>query len=306
MQKKYTAKLLLFGEHTIIQGSSALALPFGDYYGIWSDQLNTVPKNDHSKSSLDSLKNILGYLKGLKNKQELKSTLNLDKFEKDINSNLWFYSNIPTGYGLGSSGAVCAAIYDRYCNTPENELTKLKDALAQLEGCFHGRSSGVDPLVCYLNQMLLLKSDKEITALPTPNLSNLTGAAIFLVDTGVSRQTTPLVNYFLEQSQIEDFYKNCVFPLSKSTDIAITAFMQKDLPSLLEQTNILSEIQYIYLKKMILPEFWDIWQNGLKNNSYSLKLCGAGGGGFILGFTADWERTKRELSKQQLKLVLAL
>ena len=306
MQKKYTAKLLLFGEHTIIQGSSALALPFSDYYGIWSDKTKNLTENNNSQSSIDSLKSILSYLQGLNNRQELISLLDIDRFEKDINTNIWFYSNIPTGYGLGSSGSVCAAIYDRYCSAPENDLTKLKSALAQLEGCFHGKSSGVDPLVCYLNQMLLLQSNQEITALPTPIFSKPTGAAIFLIDTGVSRHTTPLVNYFLEESKKENFYTDCVLPLSKGTDNAIAAFMQENVPIILEQARNISKIQYNYLQKMILPEFLNLWQEGLRNNTYSLKLCGAGGGGFILGFTADWGSVQKQLSNQQLKLVLAL
>ena len=45
------------------------------------------------------------------------------------NNGLFFKSNIPQGYGLGSSGAMVAAFYDRYAKkkiSPNEKLTKIK------------------------------------------------------------------------------------------------------------------------------------------------------------------------------------
>lgn len=308
IQKKYTSKLLLFGEHIIITGASALALPFKNYYGLWSDQLKKglVSEKKTDLTSLVSIKKIYTYLKELNYKEELISRIDFKKFEQDITAKVWFESNIPTGYGLGSSGAVCAAIYDRYCINPEQDLMKLKGALAQLENCFHGQSSGIDPLVCYLDKMLLIKTDKSIHPICVPVAKKNTGAAIFLIDTGVSRQTTPFVNYFLSQAKLPLFQAKCIEPLSKSTDLAISAFRQQDISTLLEEVEIISQLQYSYLQKMILKEFQGIWKSGLATKLYSLKLCGAGGGGFILGFTKDWIKTQEVLSKEQLKLIYEL
>jgi mevalonate kinase len=38
-------------------------------------------------------------------------------------------------------------------------------------------------------------------------------------------------------------------------------------------------------KPMIPEQFHAIWQKGIDTNDYYLKLCGSGGGGYILGFT---------------------
>ena len=51
---------------------------------------------------------------------------------------------------------------------------------------------------------------------------------------------------------------------------------------------------------MIPPDFKKIWRYGLDSNDYKLKLCGAGGGGFILGITKDFEKTKIILSGYNL------
>lgn len=305
-RKIYTSKLLLFGEHIIITGASALALPFQNYYGLWSDQLEKETLIDIDYSSLDSIKRVFHYIEKLHHQKKLLSLLDLVKFKQDIDAKLWFYSNIPTGYGLGSSGAVCAAIYDRYCISPETDLIKLKAELAQLENCFHGQSSGIDPLVCYLNQMLLIETDKSISVHSSPIRQKNTDTTIFLVDTGVSRQTTDFVNYFLEQATNPLFQKECVRPLSIATNSAILAFREGKSSTLLEQVEIISTLQYQYLQKMILKDFLAIWKQGIDSGLYFLKLCGAGGGGFMLGFTKNWQKTQKALSTQKLKLIYEL
>jgi mevalonate kinase len=54
---------------------------------------------------------------------------------------------------------------------------------------------------------------------------------------------------------------------------------------------------------MIPAIFNRLWKKGLDSGEYYLKLCGAGGGGFILGFTQNFEKTKLELKDYKLELV---
>jgi mevalonate kinase len=65
----------------------------------------------------------------------------------------------------------------------------------------------------------------------------------------------------------------------------------------------ISELQYIHLKKMIPIEFHVLWEEGLKSKDYYLKLCGSGGGGYILGFTQDLEKAKKSLKDYKLEVV---
>jgi mevalonate kinase len=44
-----------------------------------------------------------------------------------------------------------------------------------------------------------------------------------------------------------------------------------------------------------------ILSKGLDNGDYYLKLCGAGGGGFMLGFTENWDKTQEDLKDFQLE-----
>jgi len=54
---------------------------------------------------------------------------------------------------------------------------------------------------------------------------------------------------------------------------------------------------------MIPIEIRELWKRGIENNSYYLKLCGSGGGGFVLGFTKNINKARKELIDYQLKIV---
>jgi mevalonate kinase len=41
----------------------------------------------------------------------------------------------------------------------------------------------------------------------------------------------------------------------------------------------------------------------LETNAYYLKLCGSGGGGFVLGFTEDLEKAKTMLEGHNLQVI---
>lgn len=54
---------------------------------------------------------------------------------------------------------------------------------------------------------------------------------------------------------------------------------------------------------MIPLQFHELWQKGIETNEYYLKLCGSGGGGYILGFTEDIDQAKKSLSDYKLEVV---
>ena len=54
---------------------------------------------------------------------------------------------------------------------------------------------------------------------------------------------------------------------------------------------------------MIPQHFHELWKKGLETNDYYLKLCGSGGGGYILGFTQNFDVAKQSLSDYKLEVV---
>jgi mevalonate kinase len=53
----------------------------------------------------------------------------------------------------------------------------------------------------------------------------------------------------------------------------------------MRSVKIISQLQFDLIPEFIPKKFHEIWLEGLKHNSYHLKICGAGGGGFIIGIT---------------------
>jgi mevalonate kinase len=308
-EQNFHSKILLFGEYSIIQESMGLTLPYDIFKGKLTFEKSTNPEVHQLKNSNADLKNYLQHLKALQSKNELAVTLDLVKFEDELNKGLYFDSSIPQGFGVGSSGALVAAIYDRYAenkveidNITKESISTLKKTFAQMESYFHGTSSGVDPLICYINLPLLIRSKEDIEPVKVISKSNGKGA-IFLIDTGTQRKTEPLVKYYMEKLEEGTFREFVDKQLKPFTNNCIQAFLQGDHETLFGYLTQLSAFQFKHFKPMIPAIFNRLWKKGLDSGEYYLKLCGAGGGGFILGFTQNFEKTKIELKDYKLELV---
>jgi mevalonate kinase len=275
MLTTFPAKVLLLGEYTILNGSKAFALPFNDFHGKWSYEDNSLGPRIQSRKSL---RNFIEKSKA--------ANLDLERMKKDYLNGLWFDSSIPQGFGLGSSGAVIAAIFHSY-GKPNNDIHSDKNSLARLEDFFHGSSSGLDPLVSFVQKPLLIHSFDEVETLNVkPNLNGF-----FLINTNRPRLTGPLVTIYQEKMKDSLFKQGCVNILSKDVNLAIDALLRADSVNLFHHLWHISKFQWEYFPEMISSKERALWTRGLETGDYVLKLCGAGGGGFILGhslkFTMD-------------------
>ena len=89
----------------------------------------------------------------------------------------------------------------------------------------------------------------------------------------------------------------------KYNDACIDAFLNKKSKPLLANMKGLSKILLEHFKPMIPQVYHKLWQEGIDSNAYYLKLCGSGGGGFILGFTEDIEKAKSKLQGYPLNVI---
>ncbi len=285
----YKAKILLFGEYSVINGSNALAIPTKLFSGSWGFE-----KGENENQEV--LYNLHQYLC----KQTFfKSLFQETLFKADIDQGLIFNSDIPIGYGVGSSGALCAAIFDQYFQKDHTlEVLDIKKNLGLIESFFHGSSSGFDPLVCYLDKKILTRKGQVETVICSTNKSPF---HLFLLDTKTSRKTAPLVKLYLEKYHTERFFKNKVDEkLNTFNNQAIQYYIENDKALLFQSCHEISAFQQTYFQDMIPKHCYNIWKKGLASDLFKIKLCGAGGGGFLLGITMDWERTKSILSEFDL------
>lgn len=300
----FYAKILLFGEYGIIKDSKGLAIPYNSFKGALKMDGNT---SEQAKSSNLILKKYFTYLSSIDSKLV---SFDLDKLKKDIENELYFDSTIPQGYGVGSSGALVASIYHQYANDKitvlenltKDKLIKLKTVFAEMESFFHGKSSGLDPLNSYLSIPILINSKNHLEATGIPMQKEGKGA-VFLLDSNQTGETAPMVNLFMEKMKNEGFRKMISEDFARVTDACIDDFLHGNVKSLFGNVKQLSKVVLSHFKPMIPQPFHKVWQQGIETNDYYLKLCGSGGGGYILGFTQDFEKTKNILKDYKLELV---
>lgn len=304
----FYSKILLFGEYGIIQDSKGLSIPYNFYNGALKTDSNPSAT---AIASNENLKKFIVYLENLQIQQPELVGFEIDTLKNDIRNGMYFDSSIPQGYGVGSSGALVAAIYDKYSvekitvleNLTKEKLLKLKNIFAQMESFFHGKSSGLDPLNSYLSIPILINSRDNIEATGIPTQSRTGVGAVFLIDSGIIGETAPMVNIFMEKLKDQGFRTMLKSQFIKYTDLCVENFLGGDLKSLLINTKQLSKIALNHFKPMIPEQFHGIWQKGIDTGDYYLKLCGSGGGGYILGFTEDLDRAKKSLSNYELEVV---
>ena len=272
----------------MIFGSEALLTPYYSAFGEWSSVINRP--SARAFESNESIRKFYNYL----NDNDGFNILDLRRFEMEINAGLFFDSNIPLGYGVGSSGALVAAIFDRYKLIEINDIPKLKTFLAKMESFFHGSSSGMDPLQCYLGKPFILSQQttdngQRMTILEDDFMSD--DIHIFLIDTKIKSPTAPLVERFKELRQDATYinkFDNEYIPLVSQ---CINSLIDKNDIDFYKHLSRLSKLQIELLSHTIPEETRNYFLKDINKDGFQVKLCGAGGGGFLLGFSNNIQKT---------------
>ena len=304
----FYAKILLFGEYGIIKDSKGLSIPYNFYKGALKCDGNT---SEAARRSNERLKAFAAYLDQLEATQPGLVTFDRPKLKKDLEAGMYFDSSIPQGYGVGSSGALVAAIYDKYArhkitvleNLTRDKLLRLKAIFGAMESFFHGKSSGLDPLNSYLSIPILIHSKNNIEPAGIPSQKQNGKGAVFLLDSGMVGETAPMVHIFMENMKQKGFRTIVKDQFIKHTDACVEDFLKGDVKSLFGNLKQLSHVVLDNFKPMIPAKFHNLWQQGIETNDYYLKLCGSGGGGYILGFTQDIEKARKALKDFKLEVV---
>jgi mevalonate kinase len=272
--KKFYSKVLLFGEYGVLSNSNALSIPFKKFYGYLnkSDFLNNEEKISNS-----NILQLYEFMTDL----DIKDEIDFNFFKNDIDKGLHFVSNIPIASGLGSSGALIASVFDSYQKKDNVNLNveEIKNLLSIIESKFHGKSSGLDPSVSLFNSPIFY-SNKQIKLIDKIQFKNFT---VYIMDSKLNSSTKKMIEVFqnkMNESEFRYFFDNkyiintneCIEYLLNGSDLFRNSLKQ------------LSESTLNNFKEMIPNQLINIWENGLKSDSYYMKLCGSGGGGFFLLF----------------------
>ncbi|WP_423130481.1 mevalonate kinase family protein [Gaoshiqia sp. Z1-71] len=289
--RAFSAKLLLFGEYGLMFGAKALAVPFAHYQGNLVKPGNAGP-DPVSRDSMVELERFVSWIQHEGINEKLNFPLDLNRLRLDIREKLHFRSDVPLQYGVGSSGALCAALvheYSCYGQLIGREKRKhslpnlLKQDFAWIESYFHGRSSGLDPLVSFLNQPVLLENGQ--ISLPSLIPGQLPWS-VYLIDTGMAGATSPLVRLFLSKMENPDFvalFRQLYLP---ANDGAVAAFIARDRAKLFACMEEITRFQLAHFPEMIPAGFVELISS-LREQNIFVKLLGSGGGGFLQAYVPE-------------------
>ncbi len=303
----FFSKVLLFGEYSVIVEGRALMFPLERFSGKLTFEIHPGENETSMKKSNRKLREFAEVIRLSENFQSGDFTFDYQRMKADLDDGLYFCSNIPPGYGVGSSGALVAALFENYFYKPsefdrflkEDDIQQVVFVLAEMESFFHGNSSGLDPLCSLFNRPFVADEDKNIHLLSPSVIDNFQDIQIFLVDTQKFGNTKPLVESFLKQ--VEDYTVD-LQRMIYLNNLAIETLLNRNHLEFFLTLKEISFFQWQYFEYM-LPDFLHpLWIEGMQTNNWYLKLCGSGGGGFFLGFTKNFDVVQHSFEKHNLNV----
>lgn len=275
-------KAIIVGEHAVVYGAEALAVPIKSMWFTVHLEVGTSTKV--TVSGQDCTAELASLL------EEAQVMFDF----QDLRFNMRAETNIPMAAGLGSSAALAISILRAFgskANKPlENkELARLGNIL---EAKFHGTPSGLDAAVVAFNSPILFRKGEGAFSL---NLAESFPGRLFLIHSGEQASTRVMVEkarpYFMSSdgpriiSEFNSLAREASYGLQSSNLEAVGHAMSGAHAHLLK-AGVVSERQRHIIETCV--EF----------GAASAKITGAGGGGSVIAlFGADWDG-KKELESR--------
>ena len=322
-------KVIISGEHSVVYGKPAIAFCIDKHTKINILGYNSSPKSINfaklklldinkeinlTKTELiDTLNNklsfdneqdkykihIINIFMNIFSKLELKS-LSKEKIINFINNNYFvasISSEIPIGYGLGSSAAYNVCIVNAICALinnligPEEIFSKEEILKLSNEGekIFHnGTPSGIDVSCCSNGGILIFKNINDKNSLNiSENNFFLKKIKFLLINTNIKRNGGEFIKI------VSDFKKNnlnvfneAINDIEKVTNeiIKLLSKENSDENDCEKFFELIKQNQILLKKICVSNNEIDSIINLLEKNNFVGKISGAGGGGFIISF----------------------
>jgi len=277
---KAPGKIILFGEHAVVYGYPAIAVPI-DAIQVKVSILPVITEN----RSIIRIRNIDWHedvpFNELDECDPIRTSIlnvgaqinqKLPHFEMTITS------SIPIAAGLGSSAALAVAITKGISQFLGVELSDDEiNALAyKSEEIQHGSPSGIDNSVITFGQPILFYKTKPISKIRIKNSIH-----IILADTGKRTLTKEMVAFVKHSLEKEpDFIKPILAEIGGIVEEAAEALPSGEI----KKIGSLMVHNHIALKKLGVSsiELDQLVESALRNGALGAKLCGGGKGGYMV------------------------
>ncbi len=272
IEKEFYGKCILAGEHSVIRGIPAVAVPVRGR----KLKFRAIPSemSSFSVSGPNSNETKLALAGALERSFEI-----LGKPRNSFAYQFEIENEIPLGAGLGASAAISASMANFFAELSWISFEDRFDFARKIEDLFHGESSGLDVAVILSNQAIYYEKNKawkEIQAKWMPKL--------YLTHTGLRGLTNDCVhqvNLFIAQNPEQGKWID--LQMARSVEL-ICESLQMDFDSgFLQFSQAMRLAQDCFEKWSLVPtKVSQMIQEIYGYGAESVKLTGSGQGGHLL------------------------
>ncbi len=278
---KVPGKTILFGEHAVVYGYPAIAVPINSIHlkttiiplpGKSHEEIKFVDTNSGKELLLNDLNQGHTFKAALRTIQEGLSVNHFPSMEIRISS------SIPSSAGLGSSAALAVALSRSVSSFLGFKLSeeKINQFAYEIEKHQHGTPSGIDNTVITYNQPVYY-----IKGRPPQFIQISNSFTLLIADSGLrtpTRDTVQYVRQSYERNRTE--VEGILNQIGDISQKALTAMQGKDICTI----GALMSSNHALLEKLgVSNEKLNNLVTAAQNSgAYGAKLCGGGRGGNII------------------------
>lgn len=278
-QIRVPGKWVIAGEHAVLRGGTAVALPHPEFAlelrfqpQVW-EGFSVVPQ-----TATEVVRSILTEAARLRGFTEPRGTLELE-------------SSIPVGAGLGSSAALCVAVTDWLNHDFGLSAEQRRQFATSLEHTFHGRSSGMDVAAIVSAQPISFSTVGGPIPLDVRKLPPFT-----FHDTGLRASTRDCI---AKVAQFAEAHPQRAEETDRAmAEAAIWAAEALETGDLRRLADALRQGQRCFETWGLMPPAAQAQvQQLLADGALAVKLTGAGGGGFLVALWRSKQRSNGLLAR---------